>query len=363
MQNILDIIEARDNLFLKELSLCKESGYKTYIYGGREGAANIEKRLKTLNFTHSGKVINKKYGLSNEQAGIFYLEDILNTTNDKINLIIGFRGYHSNILDSYKDKLHIIINCDCFAGNYSADPEIMTTEYISEHNEDLCSVYNSLSDDLSMRSLIAYINQKISMDYKYLKEVKVPNQYFDKDIISLTDNEVFIDCGAYNGDSAMSFIEELHARDIHSYKRIISFEPDPYNFKGLCDRHLDNHITINKGTSDKKEILHFSISETSSSINEDGEIIIETDTIDNVLNGEEATFIKMDIEGAELASLKGARDTIMKSKPKLAICIYHKREDLWTIQQYIQSIVPEYKFYIRAYEDTATELVLYAVIK
>ena len=70
----------------------------------------------------------------------------------------------------------------------------------------------------------------------------------------------------------------------------------------------------------------------------------------------------MDIEGAELASIKGAKGLIQKYRPKMAVCIYHKKEDLWEIQEYLKELVPEYKFYMRAYDDTATELVLYAIL-
>ncbi len=101
---------------------------------------------------------------------------------------------------------------------------------------------------------------------------------------------------------------------------------------------------------------------SSSSFSEEGTFSIETDTIDAVLNGGAATFIKMDVEGSELASLRGAENTIKNHKPTLAICIYHKKEDLWEIQRYIRELVPEYWFYIRAYEDTVIELVLYAVL-
>lgn len=73
-------------------------------------------------------------------------------------------------------------------------------------------------------------------------------------------------------------------------------------------------------------------------------------------------MLKMDIEGAELSALAGARESIRKWKPKLAICIYHKKEDLWEIAEYILGIEPEYRLYMRNYEDTATELVLYAVM-
>lgn len=69
----------------------------------------------------------------------------------------------------------------------------------------------------------------------------------------------------------------------------------------------------------------------------------------------------MDIEGFELAALMGACKTIVRYRPKLAICIYHKNDDLFTIMQYLKSIMPDYKFYIRIYEDFVNELVLYAV--
>lgn len=70
----------------------------------------------------------------------------------------------------------------------------------------------------------------------------------------------------------------------------------------------------------------------------------------------------MDIEGSELRALMGSEETIKKYKPKLAICIYHKREDLITIPQYIKIIVPEYKLYLRAHFPYVSETVLYATL-
>ncbi|MFI3174418.1 MAG: FkbM family methyltransferase [Bacillota bacterium] len=69
----------------------------------------------------------------------------------------------------------------------------------------------------------------------------------------------------------------------------------------------------------------------------------------------------MDIEGAELVALQGGEQTIKKYKPKLAICIYHKPEDVIELFAYIKNLVPEYKFYIRHYSNTQTETVLYAI--
>jgi hypothetical protein len=69
----------------------------------------------------------------------------------------------------------------------------------------------------------------------------------------------------------------------------------------------------------------------------------------------------MDIEGAELNALKGAEQIIKRYKPKLAICIYHKPEDIWTIPNLLLEFVPDYQFYIRHYSLTCFETVLYAL--
>ena len=69
----------------------------------------------------------------------------------------------------------------------------------------------------------------------------------------------------------------------------------------------------------------------------------------------------MDVEGAELESLKGAQKVIKRDKPKLAVCIYHKPEDILTLPLFIKKLVPEYKFYLRSYSNADNEMVLYAI--
>lgn len=73
------------------------------------------------------------------------------------------------------------------------------------------------------------------------------------------------------------------------------------------------------------------------------------------------TLIKMDIEGAEQEALLGAKRIISEYQPKLAICIYHRIEDLWEIPLLIKELNPEYHLYIRNYEDRLDEIVCYAV--
>lgn len=85
------------------------------------------------------------------------------------------------------------------------------------------------------------------------------------------------------------------------------------------------------------------------------------DSLDNLLQGRLVTFIKMDIEGSELKALMGAKETIRKYKPKLAICLYHKKEDILEIPLYVKELLPEYKLYIRHHCNKHGETVLYAM--
>lgn len=119
---------------------------------------------------------------------------------------------------------------------------------------------------------------------------------------------------------------------------------------------------IKIGTWDKTGTALFNGNEESNSgISKYGEMKINVDTLDNILSGELVTFIKMDIEGAELPSLKGAEKVISTSLPKLAICIYHSDTDMLEIPEYIMEEYPNYSLYVRHYKRYASETVLYAV--
>jgi len=116
------------------------------------------------------------------------------------------------------------------------------------------------------------------------------------------------------------------------------------------------------GLWNRRDKLTFSSTGTiASRLSEYGNIKIDVTSIDELLNGELVTFIKMDIEGAEIEALKGAVKTIQKYKPKLAVCVYHKVGDFIDIPLLIKEINPEYKLYLRHYSTGRTDTVCYAV--
>ncbi len=191
-----------------------------------------------------------------------------------------------------------------------------------------------------------------------LSSIREDEQYFD--VFEPVDDEIIIDAGCYDGATAINFLKWGQGK----VKKIYSFEFDPVNAE-ICERNLqpyqDKITLVKKGTWDKDETLHVNPSGSSgSSVRSEGNVEVQLTAIDNVVKDEKVTFIKMDVEGAELKSLMGARNTITKNHPRLAICMYHKLEDLYEIPEYILSLVPEYKFYLRHYDSNYCELVLYA---
>lgn len=168
--------------------------------------------------------------------------------------------------------------------------------------------------------------------------------------------------GAFTGDSFMKFIKHCP-----NYKRIVAFEPDKRNISRLRTKckNVENLVIIERGMSDITGNGNFSPNVTgmySQFVEEATGIVVPLVKIDDVQECADATFIKMDIEGAEMAALKGAEKTIKRNKPKLAICIYHSNEDMLRIAEYVHEIVPEYRIFMRAHNMGIAENVLYAVM-
>ena len=183
-------------------------------------------------------------------------------------------------------------------------------------------------------------------------------QYFD--VFSPVDDEVVIDAGAYDGTTAVQFLEWGKGK----VKKVYSFEFDPVN-AAKCEENLkpyaDKVTLVKKGTWDKDEMTYTNAEGGADSrVGLTGSTAVYLTSIDNVVKDERVTFIKMDVEGAELKSLEGARNTIIKHHPRLAICVYHKASDLYELPGYILSLVPEYKFLLRHYCSCDFETVLYA---
>ncbi len=231
----------------------------------------------------------------------------------------------------------------------------------------LKSFKNLLKDQKSKDLLEQIINLRKTLDPKYYVS---PHgiEYFPSDVPILKNLEEinFIDCGAYTGDT----VKELMNQKV-KVNSSISFEPEIKNQKKL-NKELElqksnypdtNFLIYPVGVYSKNCILQFSNNgvDSSASFSNKSNMLVPVVSIDNTLINSNVNFIKMDIEGAEAEALKGSKKTIQKYKPNLAICLYHKPEDLWELPLLINEIEPSYNMYLRVHEDMCLSTVLYCI--
>lgn len=227
------------------------------------------------------------------------------------------------------------------------------------------NVLDRLADEKSKLNFCNILFARLTEDDSYYFAINdwCVNQYFDLDILPLNNDEVFADCGAFIGDSAIIFIKTMERLGLN-YRAIYSFDPLETNIMAAKRnlRTYQNISLINAGVSDKVSTIGLKKEGISTSYLSESESDeeVQTVTLDSAIS-EKITLLKMDIEGFEQQALEGARQHIISDVPKLAICIYHKPDDLFEIPELIDEMHPGYKMYIRHYHRTSSESVLYCV--
>lgn len=233
-------------------------------------------------------------------------------------------------------------------------------ECLSAQKESFIKASKLLYDDYSKKVFWSYLN---ALKGNICDDIanSTGGAYFNE----LTKGKregAFVDCGAYDGDSTISYLEYIKGSCT-----VYAFEPDKGNFSKLTKRmkNRPDVICINKGCySSEKSLSFVSECDMSSSLQETGDDIVDVTTIDKVVGNNRVAFIKMDVEGSELEGLKGARHVIERDMPILAISAYHRPEDLITLIPYIASLHNErekYDLYLRHHGVVQTELVIYGI--
>lgn len=235
----------------------------------------------------------------------------------------------------------------------------LTREYFDSNIQKYRKAYQLMDDEFSKQVYLGKL-QKVFL-LNDISAIVSPweEEYFDSKVL-LTDHEVFIDCGGFDGDSAKKFIQKCGGH----YKEIIIFEPERCKKEAIQKNLGDNLYELYPyGVWSKTKKLYFNgLGTVASHISENGHgDMIEAVSLDEAVYDKRPTFIKMDIEGAEQEALKGCRKIIQSYKPKLAICVYHKPEDFYEIPSMLKEMNPEYKLYMRQYADAWYDTVLYAV--
>jgi FkbM family methyltransferase len=229
-----------------------------------------------------------------------------------------------------------------------------------EHRDRYQWLESELADGISRQVLDAVLGFRQTLDAHLLAPVVDDDLYAPAGLIRYGDEETYVDGGSYDGDTIRLFIDRVGGR----FERVYAFEPDPRTFAALRRNFADEPRVqpINAGLHRQTGNLRFRDDGSRGAIfADDGEIDMAVTTIDDVIGEGQVTFIKMNIEGAEIDALNGARRTIRRWLPKLAISAYHRPNDLWQIAQLIREISSRYDLFLRQHDGGVIETVLYAL--
>lgn len=224
---------------------------------------------------------------------------------------------------------------------------------MAKHWEDIRKVYSLLEDNNSKEIFLKILEFYMLDDGVNIPIIPEKDMYFEYDLFERRIDEVFIDCGAYTGSSLRDFLR-INGDE---FKKCVCIEPDRNNFVQLAnyvnelEESKRNRIEIiNAGAYSTNASTHFyELRGPGTFVAQHGPNEMQTVKIDSILQGNKATYIKMNIEGSEIPALNGAKNTICTYKPRLAIMGYHKTHDLWEIPLLMKEFRSDYKLYLKSY--------------
>jgi FkbM family methyltransferase len=225
-------------------------------------------------------------------------------------------------------------------------------------------------DDASRAEYVAQVRFRLSADFDGLSHPVGHPQYFPDDLFTWSGDEWIVDGGAYDGDT-VRMVSTMHG---DRFGHHLALEPDPANFIRL----QETVAALSPGARVKvdcrqvalgseRRTLHLDATGTAASatsvVRSAGTIAVNAETLDSLVDGARPTFIKLDIEGFEMEALQGARKTIQRHAPVLAVCVYHRQNHLWRIPLLLRELRDDYAFFLRPHNEEGWDLVCYAVAR
>ncbi len=308
------------------------------LYGTGNAAEKVIAELNKRDITIAGIFASDGFVRSRTFDGfpVLSYQDAKEKFGDMI-VLLCFGSHLPEVIDNIK-----LINSE--QELYAPDLPI-AGEGLFKYDNRLEEIRALLADDKSCEVLDKVVQYKIDGKIDNLFAVETLNDE-NWGILKLNSNEVFLDLGAYNGDTVAQFL----ALTDNKYKGIIAVEPEIHNFKKLSEqcKGLDSIKLFNIAIGDEKgEILFTKNTGRGGAVGKGKTYPVTIDTVDSILEGEAVSVIKMDLEGYEQKAILGAKETIRHYKPKMLISAYHRNDDLWMIPKLVLNLNPGYKIYLR----------------
>lgn len=321
----------------------KETQKPIVLYGMGNGADKIISVLDSYGIKISGVFASDGFVRAKTFHG-FMVTDY-KTAKETFGDMIVLVCFGSSLSDVLANIKRIAAEQELYAPDVPVYGDtLFNMEYAVANRERLQNVYNQLADDISKKVFRNAVMYKLTGKTDYLFDCETPIDEVYKNILNLGNSETYFDLGAYRGDTVEEFLS-----NVSSYNKIVAVEPDLKTYNKLClaTESIKNIVNINACVSDTDGEMDFEMNGSRGSTMGKGNSIINSVTIDALTKKEIPTYIKMDIEGAELAAINGGADTIKLHKPKMQIAAYHRSEDLFLVPESVLKLRDDYKIYLR----------------
>lgn len=327
---------------------------KIVLYGMGDGAEKIKAVLDEKNIGVSDIMASDEFVRGHSFLGyrVKKLSEIEAEYNDFVILVC----FGSQLPEVMEHIYEIAERHELYAPNVPVTGDgLFDLEYATEHKSELQKVYNLLADEQSKLVFENVIRYKLSGDLKYLRKAETPSE--EKfDLLNIGTEEIYVDLGAYNGDTLVEFLNETSMQ----FKKLYAMEPDNKNYRKLKRRlymigsGIFEAYNVGAWSEDTTVTFDLRAGRSSRAAARDGKNSVSARfrdikmmKVDTMLHGEPASYIKLDVEGAEESALNGARETIANFRPKLNIALYHRNEDMFNLPLLVNEMNKKYKLYMR----------------
>lgn len=339
----------------------KNSPYPVVLWGAGSLAHNVKKILQDNGITICCCWVDDAFAQQEyEGIPIKNIEEI-EKSYAKINLVFGHSKYE--LRDCIKKKYPFIQECFCFVNVCYSLWKGISFDFVKTYADKYCKSFSMLEDEFSKECAIAYLNTKISGDVDYILPCfEKEESYFENSVFSLGAEEVYVDVGAYTGDSLENFLIAVKG----SYRYIYALEPEKSSFKILCHKveewELHNVSLFQCGCWNERTKLFLNDDKESSGIGEKRTkgYVITVDSLDNILGDANVSLIKINYLYGLLETLQGAANILRKNKPKLAITVGFDEWAIMKVPQIIKEINRDYRIYLRYGALMPARLMLFA---
>ncbi len=221
--------------------------------------------------------------------------------------------------------------------------DIFDIAFARENADKIRAVYGMLADEKSKKVFENTVYFKLTGKPEYLYEIETDAGEEDR-LLCLGERERFLDLGAFTGDTVAEFVNS-----VNGYDGILAVEPDCRNYRKLCENvgGFDNLLAVNAAVGGAVGTIKMSKQHGRGIGGTERCVDVECTTIDTLAREFSPTYIKMDVEGNEMAAISGGKNTISTLLPKLKIACYHNSYDLFEIPLKIKEVAGAYNVYMR----------------